>query len=252
MKIISWNINGLRAAVKNGFADKLKEFEADVFCLQEIKLDDVARAKIDFDFANYFEYFFPAERKGYSGTGILSKKELPVTKGIGEAEFDCEGRTQTADLGDCYLLNVYFPNSQEGLKRLDYKTRFNEALLNYAKELEKQKPVIITGDFNVAREEIDIARPKENHGSPGFSDEERDWARKYLAAGFRDTFRELHPDEVKYTWWTYRFGARSRNVGWRIDYFLVSESLLPRVKRAEILDDIPGSDHCPVVLELDF
>ncbi|NCN25347.1 exodeoxyribonuclease III [Candidatus Falkowbacteria bacterium CG10_big_fil_rev_8_21_14_0_10_37_14] len=250
MIIVSWNVNGIRACVKNGFERFLADRSPDVLCLQEIKIDSVARSKHDFDFNNYEEYWNPAEKKGYSGTAILSKKPIVVKNGLDIKEFDNEGRVETADLGDFYLINAYYPNARALLVRLDYKERFNEAILAYAKKLEKTKPVIMTGDFNVAREEIDLARPKENVGQPGFSDEERTWGRQFLREGFVDTFRELHKDKVQYSWWSYRGGARPRNVGWRIDYFLASKALMPRIKRAEIWDEVLGSDHAPVMIEI--
>lgn len=251
MKLLSWNVNGIRACVRNGFLDVLKKTKPDILCLQEIKIDHASRLKAEFDFKGYEEYWNPAERPGYSGTAILTKiKPLSVKDGIGKAEFDTEGRVQTLELPKFYLVNTYFPNSQPTLARLDYKTRFNKAMLDYLKKLEKKKPVIICGDFNVAREEIDLARPKENHETAGFTDQERLWGRKYLEAGLVDTFRELHGDKVQYSWWTYRFGARARNVGWRIDYFLVSAKIRKLVTQAFILDTITGSDHCPVGIEI--
>lgn len=254
MKLISWNVNGVRAAAQKGLAAFLRSEKAAVFCLQEIKISAAARAKVEFDFAGYREYWNPAERPGYSGTAILVKEACPgflgVKNGLGQEEFDREGRVQVAEFEDFYLLNVYFPNSNQELSRLNYKLRFNEALLRYAKKLEKKKPVIITGDYNVAHEEIDLARPKENIGNPGFTDEERSWFSKFLAAGFIDTFRQLNGRAVKYSWWSYRAGARRRNIGWRIDYFCVSKKLGKRLKKADILDNISGSDHAPVVLEI--
>lgn len=251
MKILSWNVNGLRAASRHGLADFLRTAQPDILALQEIKISDEARLKEKFDFANYEEYWHPAERPGYSGTAVLSKtKPLSVKNGLGLAEFDKEGRVQTVEYPKFYLVNAYFPNSQPELKRLAYKEAFNQAVLKHYCKLDKRKPVIITGDFNVAREEIDLANPKANQGGPGFSDQERAWAKKYLQAGLIDTFRQLHPKTVQYSWWTYRFGARSRNIGWRIDYFLVSSRIMKQVKKAYILDQVQGSDHAPVGLEL--
>lgn len=254
MKLISWNVNGVRAAAKKGLAAFLRSEKAAVFCLQEIKMSAAARAAVELDLADYQEYWHPAERPGYSGTAILVKKDCPgflgVKNGFGQEEFDREGRVQTAEFTDFYLLNVYFPNSNHELSRLGYKLRFNEALLRYAKKLLKRKSVIITGDYNVAHEEIDLARPKENVGNPGFTVEERSWFSKFLAVGFIDSFRQLNGKTVKYSWWSYRAGARRRNIGWRIDYFCVSKELGKCLKKADILDNISGSDHAPVVLEI--
>lgn len=250
MKLISWNVNGIRACIKKGFADVVDELIPDVLAVQEIKVDDDARNKADLDFRGYEEYFNPAQKKGYSGTGLLTKKRVEVKNGIGVEEFDYEGRVQTADLGDFYFVNAYFPNSQHDLKRLEFKERFNQAILQYLKDLEKIKPIIIAGDFNVARQEIDLARPRENIGNAGFTKEERRWADKFLAAGLIDSFRLLYPDKQQYSWWSYRAGARRKNIGWRIDYFLVSKVLAPRITKAYILDDIYGSDHAPIGLEL--
>lgn len=250
MKLISWNVNGIRACVRNGFSQTLRELKPDILAVQEIKIDDVSRLKMEFDFAGYEEYWCPAKKAGYSGTAIFSKKPLKVKSGLGLKEFDDEGRTQTAELPKFYLVNMYFPNSQPTLARLAYKEKFNQAALAYVKKLAKKKPVIWCGDFNVARQEIDLARPKENVNTAGFTKEERAWADRFIKEGFTDTFRSAYPDKVQYSWWTYRFGARSRNVGWRIDYFLVSAKIAKQVKRAFILDQTMGSDHCPVGIEL--
>lgn len=251
MKLISWNINGIRACVKKGFGDFLAIEKPDILGLQEIKIDDNRRAAAEFDFKNYQEYWYPAKRPGYSGTAILTKiKPLKVINGIGVKEFDDEGRVQTMELPKFYFVNAYFPNARPELVRLDFKERFNEAILKYIKKLEKKKPVILCGDYNVAREEIDIARPKANIGSPGFSDEERAWADKFIKAGFVDTFRHLHPTKVQYSWWAQRSFARERNVGWRIDYFMVSAKMTKSIKKSFILDTVMGSDHCPVGIEL--
>lgn len=250
MKLISWNVNGLRAIVKKNFHQVLAELQPDIMLLQEIKIDDAARARHDFAWPDYYEYFFPAARKGYSGTALLSKQELKVTSGLGVSKFDGEGRVQTAELKDFYVVNAYFPNTQAELARLAFKQEFNREILSYLKKLEKNKPVIIGGDFNVAREAIDIARPKDNERNAGFTPEERSDARAMLAAGFVDTFRYLYPNQVRYSWWTYRFGARARNVGWRIDYFLTSSTLAKKIKQAYILDQIMGSDHAPIGLEI--
>ena len=246
--------------MKKGFLNFLKKEKPDVLLLQEIKINDVMRAKENFDFPGYEEYWNSAERPGYSGTAILVKtspltpllnrRGETINQGIGIKKFDIEGRAQTLDMGKFYLVNAYFPNANHELSRLKYKLEFNEALLKYLKKLEKSKPVIICGDFNVAHEEIDLARPKDNVGNPGFTDEERAWMTKFLKKGFVDTFRQEHPKKVQYTWWSYRFNARINNIGWRIDYFVVSDKLKKRVKNAYILDKITGSDHCPVGLEI--
>lgn len=253
MKLISWNVNGIRACLRNGFIDSVKKIKPDVLGLQEIKIDNTSRLKAEIDFKDYEEIWNPASRPGYSGTATLTKmKPLSIKSGIGIAEFDDEGRIQILEFTKFYFINTYFPNSQPTLARLEYKSGFNKALLAHIKKLEKKKPVIICGDFNVAREEIDLARPKENQGLAGFTEEERKWGRKYLDAGLVDTFRQLYPDKIQYSWWTYRFGARSRNVGWRIDYFMVSAKLSKYVKKAFILDQVMGSDHCPVGIEIDI
>lgn len=253
MKIVSWNINGIRAAIKNGFPESLAKMNPDVIGLQEVKIDNDRRAAEAFEFKGYEDHWHSAKKPGYAGTAILSKiKPLKLTAGIDLAHFDDEGRTITAEFEKFYLINNYFPNAQPGLKRIKYKEDYNRDLLAYAKKLEKKKPVIICGDLNVAMEEIDLARPKENVGEPGFSDEERYWGREYLKAGLIDTFRHLHPEEKKYSWWSYRGGARGRNVGWRIDYILISEKLKSKLVSAEIRNDIMGSDHCPVEIEINF
>lgn len=255
LKILSWNVNGIRAAVRNGFETWLKEAKPDILGLQEIKLDDAKREETKFDFADYEEYWFPAKRKGYSGTAILVKtglKVLSIKMGLEVNDFDDEGRVQTLELAKFFVVNAYFPNAQPELVRLHFKERFNSAILNHIKKLEKIKPVVVCGDFNVAHQEIDIARPKANEGSPGFSFQERIWADKFMASGLVDTFRELHPKKVQYSWWSYRANARTNNVGWRIDYFLVSAKLRKHVEKAFILDQIKGSDHCPVGIEVNF
>lgn len=248
MKIISWNINGLRAVLNKGFLDFLRTSQCDVICLQEIKISEVMRVKEKLNFPGWQEFWNSAERPGYSGTLTLVRDgiEAASENGFGVSKFDCEGRCVVTEFEDFYLLNNYFPNANGELSRLDYKLEYNDELLRHAKKLEKKKPVVICGDFNVAHREIDLARPKENVGSAGFTHEEREWMDKFLAAGFRDTFRELHGDKVQYTWWSYRGGARYRNVGWRIDYFCVSADFVKRVVNASILDQIQGSDHCPV------
>ncbi len=255
LELLSWNINGVRAVVRKGFEAWLKSAKPDILGLQEIKLDDAKREEAKFDFAGYEEYWFPAKRKGYSGTAILVKtglKVLSVHQGLGVADFDDEGRALTLEFAKFFLVNAYFPNAQPELVRLHFKERFNSAILNYVKKLEAKKPVIICGDFNVAHQEIDIARPKANENSPGFSFQERVWADKFIASGLVDTFRQLYPKKVQYSWWSYRANARVNNVGWRIDYFLVSAKLMKHVKKAFILDKVKGSDHCPVGIEINF
>lgn len=255
MKIISWNVNGIRAAMKKGFLGFLKKEQPDILCLQEIKINDAARAKEQFDFKDYLEYWNPAEKAGYSGTAVLISKKLEVRSknylaGMENERFDREGRVQTIEFNKFYLLNVYFPHSNHELTRLDFKLEFNQAFFKYAKKLAAKKPLIIGGDFNVAREEIDLARPKDNIGNPGFTDEEREWMTKFLNVGYTDSYRYLNGNKIQYSWWSYRFGARARNVGWRIDYFYVSEKIKKQIKSAYILDKTMGSDHCPVGIEL--
>lgn len=255
MKIISWNVNGIRAAMKNGLVDYLNKAKPDIIGLQEIKISSDTRAKTEFDFGNYEEFWHSAERPGYSGTATLIKNyELRITnyiKGFNNGD-DLEGRVQTLEFEKFYFVNCYFPNANHELSRLGFKEKFNAKFLEYVKKLEKKKPVIACGDFNVAHEEIDLKKPKENIGNAGFTSEERVWMDKFLAAGFVDTFRCLHPKDIKYSWWGYRFNCRARNIGWRIDYFLVSKSLIKKIKKAEIFDQVKGSDHCPVGIEIDF
>ncbi|MBU1046856.1 exodeoxyribonuclease III [Patescibacteria group bacterium] len=258
MKIYSWNINGIRAWLKKPeIRDFLVGESPDVLCLQEIKICKDARGKENIDFSEYGykEYWNSADRPGYSGTLILIKEDLVVgvlsnKNGLGVEKFDIEGRTQTLEFKNFYLINNYFPNSNHELSRLDYKIEYNQALQKLAKKLEKTKPVIITGDFNVAHNEIDLARPKDNIGNAGFTFEERKWIDNFLEDGMIDTFRELHPETIRYTWWAYRSFARERNIGWRIDYFVVSKKLFKKIKKAEIHDDIIGSDHCPISIEI--
>ena len=254
MKIISWNINGIRAVAKKGFKGFLEAERPDILCLQEIKISAAARAETEFDFADYTEYWNCANRPGYSGTAVLVrigwKGAIKVKNGFGLSKFDDEGRVQIAELADFYLLNVYFPNANRELSRLGYKSEFNEALAAHIKKLEKKKPVVVTGDFNVAHQEIDLARPKENIGNAGFTVAERAWMDKFLQSGFIDTYRALNGPKVQYSWWSFRAAARARNVGWRIDYFCVSAKLKRCLKKAYILDKIEGSDHAPVGLEL--
>ncbi|WP_167630610.1 exodeoxyribonuclease III [Listeria valentina] len=251
MKLISWNVNGLRAAVKKGFLDYFHEVDADVFCLQETKLQE---GQIELDTPGYFSYWNYAEKKGYSGTAIFTKKEpLRIQYGLGLDEHDNEGRLITLEYADFYLLTVYTPNSQSELKRLPYRMSWEEAFLQYIKSLDNEKPVIFCGDLNVAHEEIDLKNPKTNRKNAGFSDEERAKFSDILAAGFTDSFRYFYPDKTDaYSWWSYRMNARSRNVGWRIDYFVVSNRLEASLVDAKIHSDVLGSDHCPVELDIKF
>lgn len=246
MKFISWNVNGLRAVCGKGFADIFEEFDADFVCLQETKLQ---AGQIDLEFLGYRSYWNYADKKGYSGTAIYTKHEpLSVSYGIGVDEHDHEGRCVTLEMPEFYLVCVYVPNSQDGLKRLDYRMQWEDAFRAYVSGLAAKKGVVICGDMNVAHEEIDLKNPATNHFNAGFSDEERGKFTELLAAGFCDTWRYQHPGEAKYSWWSYRMAARERNVGWRIDYFLVSESLKDRITGTEIHNEIFGSDHCPVEL----
>jgi exodeoxyribonuclease-3 len=249
MKLISWNLNGIRAVAKRGLTDIINEFEADIICFQETKAQ-VHQVEEVLTSVDYHISANEAEKKGYSGTAILSKqKPIHVMNGIGIAEHDNEGRTITAEFENFYVVNSYIPNSGQGLKRLDYREQWDKDMLVYLKELESKKPVLFCGDMNVCHQEIDIARPKPNYNkSAGYTQIEIDGMSNYINAGLKDSFRELHPDTVKYSWWSYRGGARQKNIGWRLDYFLVSESLMESVKSAEILNDVMGSDHCPVSL----
>ncbi len=246
VKLVSWNVNGLRAVAGKGFAQIFDELDADCVCLQETKLQ---KGQIDLEFLGYTSYWNYADKPGYSGTVIYTRKPvLSVSYGLGIDEHDHEGRVVTLEFDDFYLVNVYVPNSQDGLRRLDYRMNWEDAFRGFVKSLESRKPVVVCGDMNVAHEEIDLKNPSTNHFNAGFSDEERSKFTELLGSGFIDTWRFQHPDEVKYSWWSYRGGARFRNAGWRIDYFLVSESLREHIFSTEILNDIAGSDHCPVVL----
>ena len=248
MKLISWNVNGLRACEGKGFSDVFGQLDADFFCLQETKMQ---QGQLDLDFPGYDSYWNYAEKKGYSGTAIFTRhKPLAVTTGIGIDEHDHEGRVVTLEMEQFFLVCVYTPNSQDELKRLDYRMRWEDDFQAYLRTLDAKKPVVVCGDMNVAHAEIDLKNPKSNRRNAGFTDEERQKFSQLLAAGFTDTFRWLHPDEVTYSWWSYRFQARQKNAGWRIDYFLVSDRLRPAVKEANIHTDILGSDHCPVELLL--
>lgn len=248
MKLISWNVNGLRAVAGKGFADIFEDFEADFVCLQETKLQ---AGQLDLEFLGYESYWNYADKKGYSGTAIYTKHTpLSVSYGIGVDEHDHEGRAVTLEMEDFFLVCVYVPNSQDGLKRLDYRMSWEDAFRKYVSGLAEKKGVIICGDMNVAHEEIDLKNPATNHFNAGFSDEERGKMTELLGAGFCDSWRMQHPGEAKYSWWSYRMQARERNVGWRIDYFLVSDNIKDRIVSTDILNDIFGSDHCPVSLEL--
>lgn len=247
MKLISWNVNGLRAVVKKGFLESFQALDADVFCLQETKMQ---AGQLELELPGYQQYFNYAEKKGYSGTALLTRiKPLEVTYGIGDPIHDTEGRVITAEFEGFYVVTVYTPNSQDGLKRLDYRMTWETAFLAYLKKLEEKKPVVFCGDLNVAHQEIDLKNPKTNHHNAGFTDEERGKMTELLNAGFIDTWRYFNPEvRDKYSWWSYRFHAREKNAGWRIDYFIVSESLRDRLSSAEIHTEIMGSDHCPVEL----
>ena len=251
MKLISWNVNGLRAAMGKGFMDTFAQLDADAFCLNETKLQP---GQIELDLPGYHQYWNSAEKKGYSGVAVFTRQEpLSVRYGIGVDEFDHEGRVLTLEMPQFYLVSCYTPNSQDGLKRLEYRMRWEDAFLSYLKSLEREKPVVLCGDLNVAHQEIDIRNPKSNRMNAGFTDQEREKMTRLLNAGFVDTFRALHPDETgAYSWWSYRFHAREKNAGWRIDYFIVSESLRGHVREAAIHPEIFGSDHCPVELVLDI
>lgn len=256
MKILSWNVNGIRAVVKKGFKEFLKKEKPDVLLLQETKIAQKDIAKQEFDFAGYEEFWWPAQRPGYSGTAILVKsqksKVVGYRMGLDGYGEDNEGRVQAMEFEKFYLVNCYFPNANHELSRLKFKMDFNERLSLYLQSLEKKKPVLIGGDFNVAHQEIDLKNPKENIGNAGFTYEERGWIDEFIKAGFIDTYRTLHPDKIEYSWWSYRFFARNKNIGWRIDYFFASEKLKNKIKKAFILPEITGSDHCPVGIELDF
>ena len=250
MKLVSWNVNGLRACESKGFSDVFRELDADFFCLQETKMQ---AGQLDLQFEGYRSYWNYAEKKGYSGTAIYARHEpLSVNYGIGHEEHDHEGRVVTLEMEQFYLVCCYTPNSQDGLKRLDYRMRWEDDFRSYMKVLDQRKPVILCGDLNVAHEEIDLKNPKSNRQNAGFTDQERQKFSTLLAEGFIDTFRTLYPEQVTYSWWSYRFQARRKNAGWRIDYFVASERLRPSITDAQILTDVYGSDHCPVVLELDL
>lgn len=274
MKFISWNVNGIRACVKKGFLDFFNEADADIFCIQESKMQE---GQLDLELPGYHQYWNYAVKKGYSGTGIFTKEEpMNVFYGLGIEEHDQEGRVITLEFENYYFITVYTPNSQSGLARLSYRMKWEEDFLAYLKKLEetkpvifcgdlkesqpsltqeakpKKKPIIICGDFNVAATELDLKNPKNNVKNAGFTPEEREKFKTLLDSGFTDSYRYLHPDTEKYSWWSYRFKARERNAGWRIDYFLTSDSIKDKIKDAEILTDVMGSDHCPIELDIDI
>lgn len=248
MRLISWNVNGLRACEGKGFSEVFKSLDADFFCLQETKMQ---AGQLDLQFEGYESYWNYADKKGYSGTAVFTRlKPLKVTYGIGIDEHDHEGRVITIEMDTFFLVTVYVPNSQDELKRLDYRMRWEDDFLSYIKRLDAIKPVIVCGDLNVAHKEIDLKNPKTNRRNPGFTDEEREKFSQWLDSGFTDTFRFLYPEQVTYSWWSYRFRAREKNTGWRIDYFVVSSRMNDQIADAKIHTEIMGSDHCPVELEL--
>ena len=251
MKLISWNVNGLRACMGKGFPEFVAEAEPDLLCLQETKLQ---AGQLELELSGYRQYWNYAEKKGYSGTAVFSRQEpLAVTYGLGQEEHDREGRLITLEFEDFFLVTVYTPNAQEKLARIDYRLRWEEAFREQLVRLDGRKPVVICGDMNVAHQEIDLKNPGPNRGNAGFSDEERGAFGRLLEAGFTDTFRLLHPDATgAYSWWSYRFHAREKNAGWRIDYFIVSRRIADRIRAAEIHNEIFGSDHCPVELDIDL
>ena len=250
MKFISWNVNGIRACHGKGFMDFFNQADADIFCLQETKMQE---GQFELDLPGYYQYWNYAEKKGYSGTAVFTKREpLSVTYGIGVEEHDHEGRVITLEYENFYFITVYVPNSQDELKRLDYRMSWEDAFLDYIRALDKVKPVIYCGDLNVAHQEIDLKNPKTNRRNAGFTDEERAKMSTVLSSGFIDTFRYFYPDQVTYSWWSYRFRAREKNAGWRIDYFICSESIKDKLTDAVIHTEVMGSDHCPVELDADL
>ncbi|PID27401.1 MAG: exodeoxyribonuclease III [Candidatus Cloacimonadota bacterium] len=252
MKICSWNVNGLRAVMKKGFLDWVKEYDPDILCLQETKLQDENLDDSMRNIEGYKSYWSFAEKKGYSGTVIYTKEEpISIYHGFGVDEFDSEGRIVRVDFKEFILINIYFPNGQSSDERLDYKMRFYDKFLEYSNEIVKSgKQLIVCGDYNTAHNEIDLKNPKSNAKRSGFLPIEREWIDKYISNGYVDTFRALNPEEVKYSWWSYRFNARKNNAGWRIDYFFVNENFFSEVKTASILNDVMGSDHCPIEIVL--
>ena len=251
MKIVSWNVNGIRACINKGFNDFFKEVNADIFCIQETKLQPEQAENIEFD--GYTKYINSAVKKGYSGTMIFTKqKPLNVTYDLGIEEFDKEGRIITLEYDKFFIVNCYTPNSKRELERLDYRMKWEDEVRGYLKKLDEIKPVIYCGDLNVAHEEIDIKNPKTNHFSAGFTDQEREKMTELLNSGFIDTYRYLYPDKVMYSWWSYMRQAREKNIGWRIDYIIVSDALKNNLKEADILTQVLGSDHCPISLDIEF
>ena len=251
MKIVSWNVNGIRACINKGFNDFFKEADADIFCIQETKLQDEQAESIEFE--GYTKYINSAVKKGYSGTMIFTKqKPLNVTYDLGIEEFDKEGRIITLEYDKFFMVNCYTPNSKRELERLDYRMKWEDEVRSYLKRLDDIKPVIYCGDLNVAHEEIDIKNPKTNHFSAGFTDQERKKMTELLNSGFIDTYRYLYPDKIMYSWWSYMRQAREKNIGWRIDYIIVSDSLKNNLKEADILTQVLGSDHCPISLDIEF
>lgn len=250
VKFISWNVNGWRSCVRKGLYEFVRKENPDVIAFQETKMQEAP--EMPPELAGYSLVWNPAGKKGYAGTAVLSKiRAEKIVKGIGAPEFDLEGRNITLEFSNFFFVNTYFPNSQHGLTRLDFKMKYNRKLAQYIQKLSKTKPVVVCGDFNVAHQEIDIARPKDNEKNAGFTQEERNWMSEFISSGNVDAFRHIHPDTVEYTWWSYRFNARARNIGWRIDYFTIPNSLLPKLKKAYILGEVNASDHAPVVIEME-
>lgn len=250
MRLVSWNVNGIRACITKGFCEFFKEIDADIFCIQETKMQE---GQLEIETDGYYQYMNSAEKKGYSGVMIFTKKEpLSVAYGLGIEEHDHEGRVITLEYDQFYFVGCYTPNSKDGLLRLPYRMEWEDVFRAYLKRLEETKPVILCGDLNVAHEEIDLKNPKTNRRNAGFSDEERAKMSELLASGFIDTYRYLYPEKIEYSWWSYRFKAREKNAGWRIDYFIVSDALKEKLQEAKIHTDIFGSDHCPVSLEIDL
>ncbi len=250
MKLVSWNVNGLRGCMDKGFMDFFQNQDADVFCVQETKLQE---GQLDLQLPGYHQAWNYAEKKGYSGTAIFTKEQpVKTTQGIGVAEFDQEGRVLTVELAAAYVVTAYAPNSQRGLVRLDFRMGWDTAFRQYVDALATKKPVLISGDFNVAHMPIDLKNPQQNEGKEGYTTQERDDFSKLLASGFSDTFRSLHPDAVEYTWWTYMYNARENNVGWRLDYWLVSNDVLPKVASSVIEESVMGSDHAPCVIQINI
>ncbi|MCQ2799906.1 MAG: exodeoxyribonuclease III [Bacilli bacterium] len=254
MRLVSFNVNGIRAILKKDFEEDFKKLDADIFAIEETKYTEKEGEEFPFLPEGYFAYQRTSKvRKGYSGVAVFSKKEpLSVHYGLLDNKYDEEGRVITLEFEDFYFVGAYVPNAGEELKRLDFRIQYEKDLLEYFKELEKKKPIVYTGDLNVAHKEIDLKNPSSNHNNPGFTDEERGSFETLLSKGYVDTFRKLYPDTVKYSWWSYRFNSRAHNAGWRIDYFIVSNILFPKVKNSLILNDVYGSDHCPVLLEIDL